>query len=66
MTTKIEMRPLMMGFKESFERHKIGGDYDPKTQIRVVRDKESMVPYIKTKDIASMGSTHTGERANEH
>lgn len=58
--------PVMMRFKEGFERHKIGGEYDPQQQIRVVKESNTTVPYIRTKDIAGMGSTHTGERANEH
>lgn len=59
-------QPLMINFKEGFERHKIGGEYDSQRQIRVVNEASKITPYIQTKDIKGMGSTGTGERANEH
>lgn len=61
-----QTRPIMMNFKEAFKRSRVGGEYDPKQQIRIVRDDMDEIPYIQTKDIAGMGSTHTGERSNEH
>lgn len=59
-------QPVMMKFKEGSERHKIGGVYDAKQQLRVIHKNNTTIPFIETKDIAGMASTHTGERANEH
>lgn len=58
--------PIMMGFKQTFRNHRVGGEYDPTRQIRIVHAEGNIVPYIQTKDMNGMGSTHTGERAGEH
>ena len=58
--------PVMIKFKQEFRNHRVGGEYDPKQQIRIVHEENGIVPYIQTKDMNGMGSTHTGERAGEH
>ena len=59
-------QPIMMGLKNNFRRHRVGGEYDAQLQLRVSQREGKIVPYIETSDMKAMGSTHTGERAGEH
>lgn len=58
--------PVMIKFKQEFRNHRVGGEYSPTQQIRIVRTESGSIPYIQTKDMNGMASTHTGERAGEH
>jgi len=72
MSTRIEanpelFQPMMIEFKQNFRNPKVGGEYNPDSQIREIKTKDGKAePFIETGDMTAMGSTRTGERANEH
>ena len=60
-------QPVMIGFKQEFKNPKVGGEYNPDSQIREIQTENGQrKPFIESGDMTAMGSTRTGERATEH